>query len=146
MLQHFSPARSTITSANMTSLSHSLSVPEPRLKWRLEPTALKNTSRRSFVSLHAPPIRLPNSVLNISLFYVFLAKAIDRYIQLRCQEQTGKREKLDPRLQTIIEGIFKQCIDEGDYTQVNLTLCTTITSALTDSYIGHWYRSRIASA
>jgi hypothetical protein len=65
--------------------------------------------------------------------YTFLAKAIDRYIQLRCQEQTGKREKLDPRLQTIIEGIFKQCIDEGDYTQA-CRLRATITTVLTYLY------------
>ncbi|KAJ6575008.1 D-isomer specific 2-hydroxyacid dehydrogenase [Mycena capillaripes] len=46
-----------------------------------------------------------------------LSKAIDRYIELRSEEQTGKSDKVDPRLQTVIENIFARCIDEREYKQ-----------------------------
>ncbi|KAL0575818.1 proteasome regulatory particle base subunit [Marasmius crinis-equi] len=47
-----------------------------------------------------------------------LSKAIDRYIELRAQEQVyGKADKIDPRLRTIIENIFTRCISEGEYKQ-----------------------------
>ena len=47
----------------------------------------------------------------------YIAKAIDRYIQARIAEQAGT-EKIDPRLQATIEGIFQRCISEGEYKQV----------------------------
>jgi len=47
-----------------------------------------------------------------------IAKAIDRYIQARSAEQAGSKEKLDPRLQSTIEGIFGRCIAEGEFKQV----------------------------
>ncbi|KAJ7092624.1 D-isomer specific 2-hydroxyacid dehydrogenase [Mycena epipterygia] len=46
-----------------------------------------------------------------------LSKAIDRYIQVRSEEQTSKSDKVDPRLQTVIENIFARCIDEREYKQ-----------------------------
>ncbi|KAJ7492719.1 D-isomer specific 2-hydroxyacid dehydrogenase [Mycena latifolia] len=46
-----------------------------------------------------------------------LSKAIDRYIEVRSEEQTGKSDKVDPRLQTVIENIFARCIDEREYKQ-----------------------------
>ncbi|KAH7928528.1 26S proteasome regulatory complex non-ATPase subcomplex Rpn2/Psmd1 subunit [Leucogyrophana mollusca] len=46
-----------------------------------------------------------------------VSKAIDRYIQLRTEEPATKHTKIDPRLQTIIEGIFERCINEGEYRQ-----------------------------
>ncbi|EPQ60600.1 26S proteasome regulatory complex, non-ATPase subcomplex, Rpn2/Psmd1 subunit [Gloeophyllum trabeum ATCC 11539] len=46
-----------------------------------------------------------------------VSKAIDRYIQARAEQQAGSSDKLDPRLNTIIESIFKRCIDEGEYKQ-----------------------------
>ncbi|KAJ7634207.1 hypothetical protein DFH06DRAFT_1221396 [Mycena polygramma] len=46
-----------------------------------------------------------------------LSKAIDRYIELRSEEQTGKSDKVDPRLQSVIETIFARCIDEREYKQ-----------------------------
>lgn len=46
------------------------------------------------------------------------AKAIDRYIQLRSEEQSGTQDKIDLRLQAIIEGIFSRCIAEGEFKQV----------------------------
>ncbi|KAK0245602.1 armadillo-type protein [Armillaria nabsnona] len=47
-----------------------------------------------------------------------VSKAIDRYIQLRTEEQsTSKPEKIDPRLQDIIEGIFSRCIEDGEFKQ-----------------------------
>ncbi|KAJ7357264.1 armadillo-type protein [Mycena albidolilacea] len=45
-----------------------------------------------------------------------LSKAIDRYIQVRSEEETGKG-KVDPRLQSVIENIFARCIDEREYKQ-----------------------------
>ncbi|PFH50780.1 hypothetical protein AMATHDRAFT_60431 [Amanita thiersii Skay4041] len=42
-----------------------------------------------------------------------VSKAIDRYIQL---SREGI-EKIDPKLRTIIEGIFARCISEGEYKQ-----------------------------
>ncbi|KAF7347919.1 26S proteasome regulatory subunit RPN2 [Mycena venus] len=45
-----------------------------------------------------------------------LSKAIDRYIEVRSEEQTGK-DKVDPRLQTVIENIFARCIEEREYKQ-----------------------------
>ncbi|KAK0208117.1 hypothetical protein DFS33DRAFT_1254799 [Desarmillaria ectypa] len=48
-----------------------------------------------------------------------VSKAIDRYIQLRTTEQSNsKAEKIDPRLQDIIEGIFSRCIEDGEFKQV----------------------------
>nr|GAT44102.1 predicted protein [Mycena chlorophos] len=45
-----------------------------------------------------------------------LSKAIDRYIQLRMDEQSGK-EKMDARLQSVIENIFLRCIQERELKQ-----------------------------
>lgn len=50
------------------------------------------------------------------------AKAIDRYIESRAEEQSGTQAKVDPRLQDIIEGIFSQCIQNGEYKQASLSL------------------------
>jgi 26S proteasome regulatory subunit N2 len=44
------------------------------------------------------------------------AKAIDRYIESRSAESLS--EKIDPRLQDIVEGIFKRCIEDGEHKQV----------------------------
>ncbi|KAI0639693.1 26S proteasome regulatory complex non-ATPase subcomplex Rpn2/Psmd1 subunit [Trametes polyzona] len=45
-----------------------------------------------------------------------VSKAIDRYIKSRTAEQAGEG-KIDPRLQGIIEGIFRRCIEDGEYRQ-----------------------------
>ncbi|KAI0778468.1 26S proteasome regulatory complex non-ATPase subcomplex Rpn2/Psmd1 subunit [Trametes elegans] len=45
-----------------------------------------------------------------------VSKAIDRYIQSRTAEQAGEG-KIDPRLQGIIEGIFRRCIEDGEFRQ-----------------------------
>lgn len=50
------------------------------------------------------------------------AKAIDRYIEQRTAEEQGSSElvsveKIDPRLQDIVESIFARCIDDGEYKQ-----------------------------
>ncbi|EFI28601.1 26S proteasome subunit RPN2a [Coprinopsis cinerea okayama7 len=50
-----------------------------------------------------------------------VSKAIDRYIQVRTEEAAGSKEKIDPRLQAIIEGIFDRCISEGEFKQASLT-------------------------
>ncbi len=47
-----------------------------------------------------------------------IAKAIDRYIEARSAEQSGSKEKMDPRLQSTIEGIFSRCVAEGEFKQV----------------------------
>ncbi|KAF8078702.1 armadillo-type protein [Lyophyllum atratum] len=46
-----------------------------------------------------------------------VSKAIDRYIQTRSEERDGSLEKMDPRLQAIIESIFARCIAEGEFKQ-----------------------------
>ncbi|KAJ7487490.1 armadillo-type protein [Mycena galericulata] len=46
-----------------------------------------------------------------------LSKAIDKYIEVRSEEQTSKSTKVDPRLQAVIENIFVRCIDEREYKQ-----------------------------
>ncbi|KIY63518.1 26S proteasome regulatory complex, non-ATPase subcomplex, Rpn2/Psmd1 subunit [Cylindrobasidium torrendii FP15055 ss-10] len=47
-----------------------------------------------------------------------VSKAIDRYIALRVTEPAGgKQESVDPRLQTIVEGIFQRCIEDGEFKQ-----------------------------
>lgn len=47
------------------------------------------------------------------------AKAVDRYIELRTAEDAGlSAEKIDPRLQDIIESIFERCLKDGEYKQV----------------------------
>lgn len=48
------------------------------------------------------------------------AKAIDRYIEASPEDANGKRGDADPRLHTIIEGIFKRCFAAGEYKQVVL--------------------------
>jgi hypothetical protein len=53
--------------------------------------------------------------MGITNYFYGVAKAIDRYIQLRTE---ARKEKIDPRLQTIIEGIFRRCIEDGEYKQV----------------------------
>ena len=64
--------------------------------------------------LHGYPL-----ILSIS------AKAIDRYIASRTEDQSGTQAKVDPRLQDIIEGIFSQCIQNGEYKQASLSLSST---------------------
>lgn len=51
-----------------------------------------------------------------------ISKAIDRYIQLRASEEAGEpTAKIDPRLSSIIEGIFRHCLDEGEHKQVSIS-------------------------
>ncbi|KAL1951548.1 hypothetical protein VTO73DRAFT_697 [Trametes versicolor] len=45
-----------------------------------------------------------------------VSKAIDRYIKSRVAEQAGDG-KIDPKLQGIIEGIFRRCIEDGEFRQ-----------------------------
>ncbi|KAJ3857864.1 D-isomer specific 2-hydroxyacid dehydrogenase [Lentinula lateritia] len=47
-----------------------------------------------------------------------MSMAIDKYIELCTEEQaSSKQDKIDPRLQRIIENIFSRCISEGEYKQ-----------------------------
>lgn len=66
----------------------------------------------------------PMSLTRLLILSPTIAKAIDRYIELRSEEPSGK--KVDPRLQRIIEGIFKRCVDEGEFKQVSYVLCSKI--------------------
>ncbi|THG99905.1 hypothetical protein EW026_g2545 [Hermanssonia centrifuga] len=45
-----------------------------------------------------------------------ISRAIDRYIDVRSKEQAGEG-KIDPKLQGILEGILRRCIQEGEYKQ-----------------------------
>lgn len=76
----------------------------------------------------------------------FAAKAIDRYIEARAEEQPGTQAKVDPHLQDIIESIFSHCIRNGEYKQVRLTFVYTLLSQLNARIAGHRYRSRISSS
>ena len=50
-----------------------------------------------------------------------ISKAIDRYIQLRASEESGvNTAKRDPQLGSIIEGIFNNCLEEGEHKQVSI--------------------------
>jgi 26S proteasome regulatory subunit N2 len=60
------------------------------------------------------------------------AKAIDRYIESRTEEQSGTQAKVDPRLQDIIEGIFSQCIQNGEYKQASLSFSGICVSLLAE--------------
>ena len=61
----------------------------------------------------------------VQVFHIHLvfksrtAKAIDRYIESRSMENLT--EKMDPRLQVIVEGIFKRCIEDGEHKQVRVS-------------------------
>ena len=79
----------------------------------------------------------------LSLNAVNAAKAIDRYIESRGEEQSGIQAKVDPRLQDIIESIFSQCIQNGEYKQVSLSYVSAILPA-EYAIPGHWYCSRIS--
>ncbi|TFY80665.1 hypothetical protein EWM64_g3340 [Hericium alpestre] len=46
-----------------------------------------------------------------------ISKAIDRYIEARSEEQSGKGTEIDSRLRDIIEGIFRRCIEDGEFKQ-----------------------------
>ncbi|CAL1695273.1 unnamed protein product [Somion occarium] len=46
-----------------------------------------------------------------------ISKAIDRYVAARREEQTEGGGKVDPKLQNVIEGIFRRCIQDGEYKQ-----------------------------
>ncbi|KAF7436711.1 proteasome regulatory particle base subunit [Pleurotus ostreatus] len=45
-----------------------------------------------------------------------ISKAIDKYIDLRGQQE-GQKEKIDPRLQSIIENLFLKCVADREYKQ-----------------------------
>lgn len=90
------------------------SVQAVRSKLKLTHTVQKNTLRQLFVR-HIP---FDFVFLNFDSQLFSAAKAIDRYIQARTVEQSSSKEKIDPRLQSTIEGIFNRCIAEGEYKQV----------------------------
>ena len=50
----------------------------------------------------------------------YAAKAIDRYVGARSKEEASG-EKIDPKLQGIIEGLLRRCISEGEYKQASKT-------------------------
>jgi len=62
--------------------------------------------------------KLYSEIYGLPLIPAISAKAIDRYIESRTEDQA----KVDPRLQDIIEGIFSQCIQNGEYKQASLSL------------------------
>ena len=68
-----------------------------------------------FVSF-SPPYRIRYS-------NVCTAKAIDRYVHLRREEEKTAESKVDPSLRDIIEGIFKRCLDGREYKQVCSAYC-----------------------
>ena len=102
-------------SGNMTKLCPSLWEQELLSMLKVVSMGQKNTLkllsvRKTFKS---------NSIL--ANIYI-VAKAIDRYVELRSDPSPGVSNKIDPRLQHIIEGIFQRCIDEGEHKQVYIQL------------------------
>lgn len=83
----------------------------------------RSTSKLSCVGV----LNFLHANIRYSYLHNLSAKAIDQYIELRAEEQSGtSKEKIDPRLQNIIEGIFQRCIAEGEYKQVRI--CTYFTA------------------
>lgn len=114
MSLHCSPAKYITSSESMTNLSLSRWAPETRSRPKLVLMAQKNTLRLSSVRL--------SSSIQTHIQTCQTAKAIDRYIQLRCKDlSASKKDIVDPRLQTIIENIFSRCIEEAEYKQVRWT-------------------------
>ena len=58
-------------------------------------------------------------VYNISLF-VLPAKCIDQYTHLRVKQaqEPDVDVEIDPRLEAIVDRMFKRCFDDGKYKQV----------------------------
>ncbi|KAI5122570.1 hypothetical protein M0805_004787 [Coniferiporia weirii] len=46
-----------------------------------------------------------------------VSKAIDKYVELRSDETSSASKRIDSRLQDIIEGIFRRCIEDGEHKQ-----------------------------
>lgn len=72
--------------------------------------------------------------LPLPLNSAILAKAIDRYIESRTEDQSGTQAKVDPRLQDIIESIFSQCIQNGEYKQASLSLGICVSFSAKQAY------------
>lgn len=67
------------------------------------------------------------------------ARAIDRYIQARTDDASSS--KSNPRLDNIIENIFKRCIDDGEHKQVRAAHSTRRPGTPSHILAGHWHRS-----
>lgn len=63
----------------------------------------------------------------------YAAKAIDRYVVSRREEQADGGVKVDPKLQTVVEGIFRRCIQDGEFKQASYM--TYVSYALILTYI-----------
>ena len=74
-----------------------------------------------------------NRVLQAPVLTLCLAKAIDRYVELRSEEVQSKPTKVDNRLQDIIEGIFRRCIEDGEHKQVYHSLLSLSPAQLVHS-------------
>jgi hypothetical protein len=88
-----------------------------------------------------PCPEMPGLLLNSAV----AAKAVDRYIEARAEDQSGIQAKVDPRLQDIIESIFSQCIQNGEYKQASFSRVSILPSQLKACIAGHRYRTRITS-
>lgn len=69
------------------------------------------------------------------------AKAIDRYIEAR----SLRKEDVDMRLQNIIEGIFKRCIDDGEHKQVRTSAAPQRTLSLKRDFLGTRHCAGVAT-
>lgn len=67
-----------------------------------------------------------------------IAKAIDRYVGARSKEEANG-EKIDPKLQGIIEGLLRRCISEGEYKQASAMLHRRFNVLI--MVTGHWHCS-----
>lgn len=59
-------------------------------------------------------------VFAIAFFCIFTAKCIDSYTEQRVLkvEKPDENITIDPRLEAIVDRMFKRCFDDGKYKQV----------------------------
>jgi 26S proteasome regulatory subunit N2 len=115
-LQPWWLARSTITSRSMTRRSRLLSVQVQHSRPKHALKVLKNTSKLLFVRMRLILFNRTNARS---------ARAVDRYIALRTAAPFSEEaiadpkasKDIDPKLQEIIEGIFRRAIRDKEYTQ-----------------------------
>ena len=57
-----------------------------------------------------------------SIFFVSAAKCIDSYTEKRVYkaENPDEEVKIDPRLEAIVDRMFKRCFDDAKYKQVSI--------------------------
>ena len=60
------------------------------------------------------------AIVSLIIFCIFTAKCIDSYTEQRVLkvEKPDENITIDPRLEAIVDRMFKRCFDDGKYKQV----------------------------